>query len=50
MYILNPSTGLSFSWKIIKAMMDPETNEKINMLKPSEFQQIHLKIDPQWLE
>eukprot|EP01015_Nassula_variabilis_P025145 TRINITY_DN4875_c0_g1_i13.p1 TRINITY_DN4875_c0_g1~~TRINITY_DN4875_c0_g1_i13.p1 ORF type:complete len:138 (+),score=29.32 TRINITY_DN4875_c0_g1_i13:65-478(+) len=36
-YILNPSFGLRTGWSIIKSMLDPETTEKIQFLKSSDF-------------
>ena len=47
MYILNPSSGLDFSWSVISSMhlinkdfMDSETKEKIEFLNSSKFKKM----------
>ncbi|CAD8212465.1 unnamed protein product [Paramecium octaurelia] len=50
MFILNPSSGLSFLWKTISSFLDPETAEKINFLQKKEFMKLQQIIDPNQLE
>jgi hypothetical protein len=40
MYILNPSFGLSSTWNVIKSFIDPESLEKISVLKKKEYAQM----------
>jgi hypothetical protein len=37
MFILNPSTLFNTAWNIVKGWLDPETAEKMNILKKEKF-------------
>ena len=50
LYILNPSTSLSMMWKVIEAMMDAETTQKIRFLKKNEFFEMTEYIDSDQLQ
>jgi len=41
---MNPSFSLNTSWNIIKAMIDPETSQKISFLKKSSFKELQENI------
>ena len=45
MFMLNPSSFFSFSFKIVEKMLDKSTRQKINMLKPKEYQKMWQFID-----
>jgi hypothetical protein len=50
MFILNPSTGLNFSWRVISSFVNPDTAEKITFLGVKEFPKILEKIPVEQLE
>ncbi|CAD8063213.1 unnamed protein product [Paramecium primaurelia] len=50
LYLLNPSSSLSFSWKMVSAVADADTMEKVQMLKPNEYVKITERIAANQLE
>jgi hypothetical protein len=50
LYILNPSFILNASWSIVKAMIDPETSDKIAFVKKSKFSELQEFIPANQLE
>jgi len=40
LFILNPSQGLYFSWKIAEGLIDPDTKDKIKFLKPEKYPEL----------
>lgn len=50
MYILNPSFGLKTTWNMIKSFVDPESIEKITMLKPKRYSELAQHIPVQFLQ
>lgn len=50
LYILNPSSSLNTSWKIIKAFLDKDTAAKISFVKSTEIQQLQERISKDQLE
>jgi len=50
LYILNPTSFLKRMWTFITAFIDPETSEKINMIKKSDFGKLLERIDASQLE
>ena len=44
-FMLNPSSFFSFSFKIVEKMLDKSTRQKINMLKPKEYPKMWQYID-----
>jgi CRAL/TRIO domain len=50
LFILNPSSSLSFSWKMISALGDPDSMAKISFRKPKEYVKMQEKIPANQLE
>ncbi|KAM3146451.1 hypothetical protein pb186bvf_001420 [Paramecium bursaria] len=50
LYLLNPSSSLSFSWKMVSACADSDTLEKIQVLKAKEFSKMLERIPINQLE
>lgn len=42
--MLNPSSSLSFSWKMVSAFADADTLEKCQMLKPTDYIKLQERI------
>jgi hypothetical protein len=50
LFLLNPSWSLDKAWKMISAMMDPETSQKINFLQKKAFNKLLDQIPVDQLE
>lgn len=50
MYILNPSSGLDFTWGAIQGFIDPDTKVKINFINAKTMLKIQERVSPDQLE